>query len=154
MKKITLLLLGAIILLTACSKDKKSLTPENFVSIMQSRGLPADDITEYYEEDEPFEIVIFTTPEDAYYSIGFFKCPSVDQAKKDYERFKKAFIESEEGILYSTNGGSNYDSITHDGDDFYYYMSRINDTFICVNFMSNDQVQKAEVLDIIKSLGY
>ena len=153
MKKV-ICLIFIMFLLPGCSRTKKPLTVDGFIGIMNGHGLPADDVTEYYDEGK-YESVVFTSPEGTRYSIGFFKCPSIDAAKKDFAWFANDFDESFEGLVVPEyKHGENYDWLGYDGTEFYCYLSRIDDTFIVVNIATESITDKDEATKLIKELGY
>ncbi len=150
MKRIILLLLliPMVIILTGC--DKKALTTDEFIRIMNEKEYKIEDITKKYEDEPKLKKVIIASNNN--YQIEFYEVDSVENTKSLFN-INKQTIENKSNIkksTLSTNYG-NYSYYAQTSDNKYSVITRISNTLIYLNV---DEKYKKETKELIKELGY
>lgn len=139
-----------ILLLAGCSNsNKNAITNEVFTEEMKAIGLNIVDATNQFGIGDVDSVTI---AEGSGYQIEFYVVPSNDQAINAFNENKTNF-EALKGSLSTSMtkdiGNNAFYSLTT--EDMYYFVSRIDNTFIYVEApkTSKDDIDKA-----VKTIGY
>lgn len=159
-KKILFIVLGIIlvvgialsVLFVSLNKEKESMTPSEFKSVMKEKEFVVSDATSQFSEYEYVEQVYIAAPSSYEYQIEFYELSDDDYAIRFYNNNKSIF-ESSKG---STSGETsvsmkNYSKYTLSTGGKFKVVSRIDDTVL---YLDVDDEYKNEVEDLLKELGY
>lgn len=148
MRKIKVLLLVLFsVILTGCMIDKKSITGDEFLEIMNEYEYTTNDVVDSYD----YALSAYNAYKDDT-TIFFLK------GKKKYD-VEGIFIDEYQN-LYSKIGedyqkkltsGTSWTSLKLIDDDKLYYLSWVDDSYIIITSVKNSE---SEVDKIVKSLGY
>lgn len=130
MKKIGILILS-VFLLVACNTEKTPTTVEDFSDYANEMEMTIVDASDQFPEGV-VESVTLAYNED--FQIEFYVVPTSEQAESAFEEnisaFKQAFTGSESHATTEIGNNSRYGATD---DNYYYVVSRINNTFFyCV----------------------
>ena len=153
MKKIRIfLLLIGVLILTACSTNKKSINSTEFINMMESQGFEIVNVIDQFSGFNELKEANVALKDDSSYQIEFYVMDTNDSAVKLYEHNKDLFESSKGSVSAYTNvdlGNNNKYTLTTDG--MFKLLSRIDNTMIYLDVNSE---YKDEVLNIVKKLGY
>ena len=153
-KKVRFLLLAITLglLLTACSMNKKPITPEKFVSTLEGEKFEVVDAISQFEGYDYISNVYVAMDSTSNYQIEYFNFDSIDTAKKYYKQNKEIFEESKDGKYLTTNLDlTNSNKFEMSSDKEYKLVLRIDNIMIYVN---TKKEYKSDIDKIIKKLGY
>ena len=152
---LTIVLVIAIIfgvIFVALNKEKKSITANEFKTIMQEKGYIIQDATNQFSDYSYVEQVYLAVSSDYKYQIEFYVLSDESYATGFYNNNKNIF-EASKGNTSSETSASlkNSSKYTLSANNKYSVVSRIDNTLIYLNVDSN---YKDTVKDILDELGY
>lgn len=134
------------------TKEKDSISAEQFRSLMEERGYLIFDVTSQYEEYGYVEKAYIATTSDKKYQIEFYVLSDDEEAIYFYNTNKIIFENSKGGVSSQTTSEiSNYSKYALSSNDKYMVISRINNTAIYLNV---EDEYKDIIKDLLKEIGY
>ena len=151
MKKI-LILVGFVVLLTACSPKRDAIDEDQFIRIMNDEGFSIKNVESQFEQYGYFEEAYLAIDSNNNYQIEFYELEEENYDLNFYNNNKSKF-ENEKSSTYvdSNMDLKNINKYTLTTNNKYKVVSRIDDTVI---YLDVDKKYKKEVNDILKKLGY
>jgi len=147
MKKIALFLV-LIVLLIGCDLNRDPYTSKSFKDFMESEGWTVHSISD--ESNEDFESLLVAEKDGV--EIQFAVMNSKKIAKSLFKENKQTFEDYDSRISSNSDISiGNYNDYTRTVDDYYFVVSRIDDTLL---FAAVDKEDKSIIKDITKKLGY
>ncbi len=147
---VTVAMLCAAALLTACGGPKTSMTADQFCSSMEQKGFELVDNIDV-GQGQADDIWVAVSPEGTY-QIEYYDLLSEDQAKIAFSQ-NVAQFESMKGSssVSSEINISNYSIKKIESDGRYMYVCRVADTLV---YTVSEAAYKTEIEDIIQTIGY
>ena len=149
------LLMGIVLLLSVfvvagCSFTKDAKTTEEFTKIASKEGLIVGDVKEsQFSEYEQIKEANVASSTDGW-QLEFYVLDTVDHAKSMYNKNFNTF-DKQPSKKKSQMEVGNYNRFTHETDETFVLLSRVDNTFLYVEVpMSNKQA----AVKIIEELGY
>lgn len=161
MKKVLIVIIIILIVLifavgfmtySVITKEKESMSAEQFKNFMEEKEYVIYDATSQYNEYEYIEKVYIATTIDNEYKIEYYVLSDNESAKYFYSINKNIFENSKSTSVVETNNTiSNYSKYTLNSNDKYMVISRINNTAIYVN--ANEEYKNV-IKDLLKEINY
>ncbi len=149
---VLVLTVGVIILFVSLNKEKKSITANEFKTLMQGKGLVVSDVTSQYSRYDYVEQVYVAVPSDYSYQIEFYELSDSEYAISFYNNNKSIFESSKGNVSGGTSlSAKNYSKYSLSTDGNYKVISRIDNTVVYLNV---DSSNKNTVKDLLNELGY
>ena len=138
-----------IFFMTGCF-NKKSISSNEFKSIMSEKGFDVQDATKQFSDYDYVKRTYIALNDD--FQIEFYELSDEEKAKGFYETNKSIFESSKEsGYSQFNNSVGNHSKYTLKTGGKYKVVSRIDNTVIYLNVLEE---YKDEIKDILKDLGY
>jgi hypothetical protein len=149
---ILLVLIVVLALLLSACKAMTPTTPDTFISTMESFGYTVTDSTDQFESQNETDIEAAYFASNGSIQFAFLFCSSSDQALDMYSSSVESFKDkmTSNNMSTSVNFG-NHSKYTLDNGTEYMASSRIEDTVVVV---TADNVNKSEIKEVLKALGY
>lgn len=148
MKKILILFLILIVLLSGCKSSKTPISAQDFKTTMEEHQFVTGDATQQYN-GQVEEVIIAN---NGHYQLEFFVMPSEDSARISFNTNKSNFETKKVGQSSQKSASlGNYDYYYMSSNDIYYIVSRIDNTFL---YGTVSKEYKGEVQSLLKELGY
>lgn len=146
------LTVGGIFLAFKIASSKTTLTQDQFISKLESKGFLANDDSEQFMQYDYITSVAVASPSDLSYQIQFFTFLDESYAQKFYETNKSTFSRSASSDSPSVRAsGTGFDKFTVTTSNEFMEISRIQNTCI---YLKVDKAYKDDVKKVLKSLGY
>lgn len=146
------LTVGGIFLAFKIASSKTTLTQDQFISKLESKGFLANDDSEQFMQYDYITSVAVASPSDLSYQIQFFTFLDESYAQKFYETNKSTFSRSAYSDSPSVRtSGTGFDKFTVTTSNEFMEVSRIQNTCI---YLKVDKAYKDDVKKVLKSLGY
>lgn len=138
-----------IFFMTGCF-NKKSISSNEFKSIMNDKGFDVQDATSQFSNYNYVNRAYIALNKD--YQIEFYELSDEEKAKSFYETNKTIFEDSKEnGYSQFNNSVGNHSKYTLKTGGKYKVVSRIDNTVVYLNVLEE---YKDEIKDILNDLGY
>ncbi|MBN2794735.1 MAG: lipoprotein [Clostridia bacterium] len=148
MKKFVLIL-GLVLILSGCESDKTPTTVEDFLDYANAMEMKTVDATGQFPEGAVESVTIAYNDK---FQVEFYIVPTEEQAKDAFDQnvtaFENAFTGSSSHV--STELGNNGSYAATD-DNYYYLVSRIDNTFF---YVVAEKAYKDEIKDYLEHFDY
>lgn len=148
------LLIATMFGFSGCGQKKKSITSDEFQSIMKSKNFIVENGKSQYASYPEITECYLSAPSDMSFTIEFYVLDSDSSAQNMFSKNKAIFEEAKEGSKSRFENSvslANYSKYTLQVDDKYKAISRIDNTLIYVNTSAR---YKDDVSKILEELGY
>lgn len=143
---------GGIFLAFKIASPKPTLTENQFISKLESKGFLANDESEQFMQYDYITSVAVASPSDLSYQIQFFTFLDESYAQKFYETNKSTFSRSASSDSPRVRtSGTGFDKFTVTTSNEFMEVSRIQNTCI---YLKVDKAYNDDVKKVLKSLGY
>lgn len=148
MKKL-LLVLGLFLILVSCESDKTAITVEDFLDYADEMEMKTVDATTQFPEGAVESVTIAYNDE---FQIEFYIVPTEDQAQNAFDEniqmFENAFTGSSSHVSKEMGNNGSYSATD---DNYYYVVSRVDNTFF---YVVAEKAYKDKIKDYLEHFDY
>ena len=152
MKRLSLLLISffCIFCLTGCGK--KRISVDEFLDVAGKYGYSSSDVTETDVRDNEKIIQSISTVDGDTIDINFIIFQDMNSCYNKYVSVQKQVEKNkQQGYLYSIDSTTNYESYTLNTADYFYYVSRVDETFL---YIKGDYKKKDVIINFVNEFNY
>ena len=148
----SLVIILMLIFTTGCT-NKKELSSEEFITIMENEEFEVNDSTENFKESSDIKKYIVAVDTKSSFEIEYYEFNDNKKAKELFNKLENKFKNSDisKRTSYQTTSLGNYNYYSLTTDDYYKVVSRINKTVIVTD---SNRVNKERIKEVFKKLGY
>ena len=152
MKKITLVILGIIMIftLTGCS-EKTTITTKDFVTHAHEYKYSPYDVLEQYKYNSNITEATLVQGREGW-TIEFYVLKDADSADSMFLTSKSKFEKDKSNTSTQlSTSGTNFDTYTLETNNTYKYLSRVDNTLL---YIDENEEYKDEILEFIEEFNY